>query len=298
MLLGAVCVGASSFAQKNHQIFKFENVGTPKEVATLGANPEFPFLQHLSSREQVAAAIKKAGARNDSKGRELNDLLMETGFSNGSRDVTASNISQVTIPAGTTGKMGDGNLGYSFVRLGSTNKAWKVTANNGNSIHFFGPCGNAFIPGSGVASAAIVPPCKEVAVNVVSEPKEITIDDATASLGKQNTFIYYKRSCGAGNSKPLMISSKDVVLSSPRKYKVTVSGDKTARVCTDGTSSNVFTTINVENTSSYSGFKKNDMKGEYKLVSKKVYDKAQKKLRKMQKKADKVTAMTHVPVHM
>jgi hypothetical protein len=297
LLLGVVCIGASAFAQKNHQIFKFENAGTATEVRTLGTNPQFPMLKGKSSPEQEAAAIRKEGMRDDAHGRELNNLLMETGFANGAKDVKASNVTASTIPAGSTGNMGNGTMGYQYVRLGSTNKAWKVTADNGNSIYFFGKCGNSFVPGSGVASAAIAPACKDVAVNVVSQPKTLTVEDAQASLVKQNTFIYYKKTCGAGNSAPLMLNTKDVVVTHPRTYKISVTGDPTARVCDDGSAANVNTSINVENMGSYGGFKK-ESKGDYKLVSKKVYDRAQKKLKKAQKKEDKVADMTHVQVHL
>jgi hypothetical protein len=298
LLLGAVFIGASAFAQKNHEIFKFENCGAAAamDIRSLGSNPEFPSLRHLGSPAAVASAIKKTGMRSDRKGQELNTLLMETGFPNGASDVMASNITSSVIPAGTTGKMGNGTLGYQYVSMSTSNKAWKVTSNNGTSIYFFAACGNAFVPGTS-GTAACAPKCKDVAVNVVSEPKEI-IADAQASIVKQNTFIYYRKQCGTGNAKPLLVNSKDVAVVNPRIYKVTVTGDQSARVCNDGSTANVYTNINIENTGSYAGFRKTEMKGDYKLVSKKVYDRVEKKIRKAQKKVDKATGLAHTPVHI
>lgn len=297
LLLSAVFVGASTFAQKNHEIFKFDNVGAAQDINALGSNPEFPSLRHLSSPSAVASAIRKTGDRDDRRGRELNNILMESGFSGGAKDVQASNVTAATIPAGTTGKMGNGTMGYQFVRMGSTNKAWKVTSNNGTSVYFFGTCGNAFVPGS-AATAVVAPKCKDVAVNVVSEPKEIRVDESQASLVKQHTYIYYKKSCGAGNSAPLLVNTKYVALANPVTYKISVSGEPTARVCNDGTTSNVYGNINIESTGTYGGFRKSDMKGDYHLVSKKVYDRVEKKMRKAQKKADKATDFAHMQVHI
>ncbi len=74
LLVGALLTaGSTAFAQndcsKNHRIFNFDNTGSPKQVTTLGSNPEFPFLRNLSSPQQVLTAMK--GNRNAKGGREF-----------------------------------------------------------------------------------------------------------------------------------------------------------------------------------------------------------------------------------
>jgi hypothetical protein len=265
-------MGASSFAQcsKNHTVFKFDNPGTATAVHTLGANPQFPMLKNKASAEQVAAAIKKSSSA------ELNKVLKEIGFPNGAQSVKAANISSTNIAMGTTGNMGDGNNAYHYVKMSADGgfKAWKITSDAGCSIMVLAKCGNLFFPGSGVASAAVAPKCKDVTVNITGEPKEITVADANRNFVRERTYVYFKKGCSGKTSRPLLINTRDIPEATATTYRVTPGGTSTVRVCTDdmGNSTTVTTDLNVEKVSGFSGFKKSDKKV-YKLVSKHEYKK-------------------------
>jgi hypothetical protein len=272
LLTSITIMGATSFAQvtcsKDHPIFKFENPGTPKAVTTLGANPQHPALRNLSSPQQVASAIRKH------RSGELDRMLREIGFKNGAMDVTASNVTSETIAAGTTGNMGDGNNNYSYIKASSSTgwKAWKITSPEGCHVYVLAKCGNTFFPGSGVASAAVVPTCKDVAVNIVGEPREISVEQP--EMRNVKTYVYFKKGCTGKTSTPILIGSRDVAngaTTTAAKYRVTLDGTGTARICTDDRGNMVVTNINVEKVSGFSGFKKGAEKREYKEVSKKEY---------------------------
>src|ERR1700741_3619780 len=108
-----MATGAYAQCSKNHPIFN-DKTSSPAPVHRLGSDPEFPFLRNLSTPQQVAAAMK---SRENSKRyprqmRELNTLLTQAGFSNGTQDVTASSVSSYRVMPGTTGNMGSGKLTY------------------------------------------------------------------------------------------------------------------------------------------------------------------------------------------
>src|SRR5438128_1322469 len=78
LISALITTAAASYAQtcsKSDALFKTENYGSPKEVRTLGSNPEFPFLRGLSTPEQVAASIRKNGKRNAKNIRNMKGLL-------------------------------------------------------------------------------------------------------------------------------------------------------------------------------------------------------------------------------
>jgi hypothetical protein len=302
--------GAAAYAQndcsKNHPIYKFDNVGTAKTVRTLGSDPEFPFLRNHTTAQGVLAALKSSEnkRRYPRQMRELNTLLTEAGFDNGVQDVKLSSITPYTVPAGTTGNMGNGHFGYNFVQMqGGSHKAWKLTSDNQCSITFFSACGNAFYPGSGAENATTFtgnkPACKDVAVNIASESREITVPDAAEKHITKKTYIYYtKASCGcfsrcndcsvgsysyrsdydrrtsggSERSKPILVKTEDVVVRVPLTYKVSTTGDGTATIC-DGKPTEVRADITVEKENSYAGYKP-EVKKEYIEVSRREYKRA------------------------
>jgi hypothetical protein len=273
LLTSVTIMGASASAQmacsRNHPVFKFDNVGTPKPVMTLGQDPQNPGIRSAATPEQVASYIRKHG-----KG-ELDKTMRELGFANGAKDVTAANITSETIADGTTGNMGSSKNSYSYVQVSNAKgwKAWKVSSAAGCHLYLLAKCGNTFVPGSGVAAAA-APTCKDVAVNIVGEPREISVEQPDTRTVK--TYVYFKKGCSGKTSTPILIGSRDVpsgTSTTTAKYKVTLDNNGTARICTDEHGNQVVTNINVEKVSGFSGFKKASEKKEYKLVSKREYKK-------------------------
>jgi hypothetical protein len=144
-------IASSCFAQtecsKSNPIFRQDNYGPPKEVYTLGSNPEFPFLRNLTTSQQVAAAIKKAAKKRGMT--ELNDMLMGIGFANGTKDINVSHITEYKLLSGTVGNMGDGNFNTAYIKLvgnGQDVKSWKITSPTGCYLYVLAKCGNAFYP--------------------------------------------------------------------------------------------------------------------------------------------------------
>ncbi len=137
-----LAAGVAAFAQKDHRLYRFEQVGGATEVHRYGEAPEFPFLRNLSTREQFVAALHRGGGNT-----ELNGILKGIGFARGAKDVTTASVSDARIPEGTIGNMGDARHNYLYAKLysdGGGVKAWKVTADNGTVIYFISKCGNAF----------------------------------------------------------------------------------------------------------------------------------------------------------
>src|SRR5438045_3263123 len=91
LLLGAIALQAQSSCSKNHPVYNVNASATPKKVYNLGANPEFPFLRNLSTRQQVVNALNSKANRKKypRQMREIDNMLKEIGFTNGAQDVMA-----------------------------------------------------------------------------------------------------------------------------------------------------------------------------------------------------------------
>lgn len=294
VMMAGTMLFAQNDCSKNNPIYKDHGHSRAKVVRTLGADPEFPFLQNLSTREQVLAAMKNPAnaKRHPRQMKELNSILKGIGFENGVKDVTLSNISPADLPKGTTGNMGDGKFGHAYTRLDGAKsyKGWKITSEHDCSIVFLRKCGNAFYPDNVMKETAYtgkVPECDNVPVNVSSEAKEITIKDMPENKIVKKTYIYYKKECGCfsckadsyaddeDRSRPLLVKKEVVVERIPQTFRVTTSNTGTATVC-NGKPSEVHTDINIERESAYGGYKKPVVKKEFIEVSKREYKRALK----------------------
>lgn len=302
------CFGQT--CSKNNAIFRQDNSGTPKDVYTLGSNPEFRFLRNMSSPEQVAAAIRRGNQRGAA---ELNNMLMDIGFANGAKDVTASSVAEHYIPNGTMGNMGDGNYSTSYVKLmagdGRGVRSWKITSPTGCELYILSACGNAFYPTNQPARTTA---CLNVPLNLSSTTKEVTLESGTVKTTANDVYIYYVRKRdnkdplparfadvpnAARASEPLLLDQSDKVEAVPQTYKVTVSAiDNNVKVCEDKPL-DVATNINVEKTSSYAGYYPTVNKNQYKEVSKRVYRKVARKMCKVNRKEAEITSLTGVEVH-
>lgn len=289
-----------SFAQtKNNKghAYKIHKSGSTTTVYNLGANPEFVFLRNLTTPEQVLAALNSD--RNKKKYprqmKEINRLLKNAGFTNGIKDVTLANISEETVPPGTTGTMGNGGLRYGKARMaGKPKKAWKITSDDGRSVSFFSRCGNAFYADNfGAEKSNSYTGCKEVPVNISPESKEITIDNVPLTHSTKKTYVYYRKGCGCSGctdmdvayeqSKPLLIKKEDIVEQVPQTYKVTTTGTGTATVC-KGKTMDVRPDLSIEKESEYLGYTKPSVTKVYKEVSRKEY----KRWLRLKKQSDNI----------
>ena len=286
--------------------FNFSNVGTPKNIQKLGTDPEFPFLQHKASAAQVYQAIKKNADKDDHQMSEFNNILMAIGFANGAKDVRQADVTSANIPSGTMGNMGDGTYtaSYSKLDLGDDGvKAWKVTGSSGY-VYFLAACGNAFYPNSGKGGTA----CITAPVNITSKPVEITAAGQKSEV-TDKVFVYYHMRrhhkhpkyanaaiADANPSKPLLLNTTmktDVV---PETYKVTINNqDQNVTVCPDSAAV-VNADINVEKISGYAGYNPAQPTDQYKLIKRHAYMRADRKMRKAERKEEKVARITKTEV--
>ncbi|MCD6013581.1 MAG: hypothetical protein K0Q79_3443 [Flavipsychrobacter sp.] len=306
----------SGYAQnRSNALFRTDNqTGAPKEVYSLGANPEFPFLRNLSTSEQVASAIRRNSAR--PQGAELNNMLQDIGFANGGKDVTASNVTKETLPPGTSGNMGDGNHNTHHVKLmadgdgGSGIPAWKITSPTGSSMHILAKCGNGF--SASKPATAQTTPCFNVPVTLTGTTKEITVGgNGATKTTTEATYVYYKMKNrdralapefadlrDPNASTPLLLSSSKTVESVAQTYRVSLAtpSDQHNMVVCEDKSLDLTADINVEKVGAYSGFYPSASKNKYKEVSKCVYKKVARKMRKAERKEEKVAKLTGVKV--
>lgn len=316
LILMAVFAGITSICNaqvgctKNNPLFNTDNGKSPKKVYELGSNPEFAFLRNLSTPQQVLAAINSADAKNKRGVDHLNKLLMDVGFTNGVKDLTVQNISEYWIPSGTTGNMGTGGHNIQYSKLMAHNgkgiRSWKIESTNGCALYILKPCGNTFYATNLPAAR---PVCVNVPLSVSSNTNDLTLEGGGINYINDRVYIYYHRKkCKKDDqsyvsaaipdqnpSKPLLLSNCTRSEAIVSRYKLNITPQNTfAKVCSD-TMLNVATNINVEKETGYSGFL-NKGKTEYRLVSKRTYKKAVRKMAKAQKKEAKVEYATGVNV--
>jgi hypothetical protein len=310
LMSASFLIASGAFAQmdaSDNTLYKFDNTGSPKEVRKLGSAPEFPFLRNLTSSRQVYNAIK---SHNNAK---LNDLLMQIGYENGAKDLQPSDITEAWVPVGTEGNMGSRGYTYGYYKLAGDPaefKAWKIQPNEGSTakpLYLFSKCGNAFYP-NGTRTA-----CISVPVNVTPDMKQVNLPASGSEVTTTDkVYVYYAKKrhnkddqaypvAGVEDkyiSKPIQVNSmrnSDVV---PETYTVSLSSranDVTA--CTDKTL-DLTANVNVEKTSTYTGNYPKDDHKVYKKVSKHQYKVIARKMRKAQKKADKIARRTETSVEV
>jgi len=315
ILIPAVLVAISGFAQTqcstDNSLFKFDNAGTtpPKTISKLGTAPEFPFLRNMANPKQVAAAIKRNDEKNTAGMTELNDMLTNIGFTNGAKDVEASNITAYYIPSGTEGNMGSAGYSTAYCKLdgdATEFKSWKITSGSGCYMYVLAKCGNAFYPNTEHKTA-----CINVPVNLSGDMKEVTLNSSGQKVTTtDDVYVYYHRKrhrhatehpiaeiSDPYPSKPLLVSATQDVQTVPESYKVTVNPtENSVTVCPDSTL-NLTANINVEKTSEYGGYYPSKDKKEYKQISKRKYKRTARKMRKIDRKEAKVAHLTGVKVN-
>jgi hypothetical protein len=305
----AVATYAQSGSSNNDPIFRKEDNGSPKEVRSLGRNPEYPFIKNCSTPQQVVTALKKYGKSGKRGASNLNKMLMDMGYANGVDDLTADDVTAANIPAGTKGNMADASFSTNYVVLntdgGSGTKAWKISAPSGNtSLYLLGRCGNAFYPTEKGTACITVP------VNLTGDNKEVTLQSAASQATTDNVYVYYHRKKHKRHqtsyaraeipdpnpSRPLLLRTTSDLTSLPTTYRVSATTpNPTAYVCPDK-ELDVTTNLNVEKESEYTGNYPGKSKAEYRKVSKHAYKKAMRKMAKVMRKENKISHYTGVAV--
>jgi hypothetical protein len=153
-------------------------------------------------------------------------------------------------------------------------------------------------------------PCIDVPLSLTSQDMTLN-NDNTAMTSTNKVFVYYheRRRKHRRNetwnangeipdnhpSCPLLLSANDKAMVMPQTYKVTVTTpDNQLKVCQDQ-QAQVAATINVEKTSEYTGnYLTSSNKNEYRRVSKRVYRKTCRKMRKVERKEARLDRLTHV----
>ena len=312
ILLPVLFVTVAGFAQTQCATgarFRFDNTGSPKEIEKLGTAPEFPFLRNMSTTKQVVAAIHRNNANNGPGATEFNDLMTSIGFTNGAKDVTEANVTWHMMQYGTEGNMGSAGYTTAYSKLNGDpdgNKSWKITSGTGCYVYILAKCGNSFYPKPENKTA-----CINVPVNITGDMKDVTLNSSgQKTTTTNNVFVYYHRKRHKKNavehpiaaisdpypSDPVLLRTTAEVQSVPETYKVSVSSPvNTAYVCPDYTL-NLTASINVEKTSEYAGYYPSKSKNEYKEVSKRAYRMAARKMRKIERKENKIARRTGVTV--
>ena len=227
------------------------------------------------------------------------------------KDLQESDITETWVKPGTEGNMGSSGYVYGYYRLeGSPSefKAWKIASKNDNtngSMYLFAKCGNAFYPKT--ASTA----CINVPVQVTPDMSQINLPaSGTEVTANDKVFVYYARKHRRKHqadyattgiperypSKPVMVNSKKDETVQPVTYTVSLSNPQnTISACQDA-QLNLTANINVEKTSTYTGNYPNDGQNTYKRVSKHHYKMIARKLRKADRKANRIAKKTNEPV--
>jgi len=327
LISATIAMAAVSFGQEcntDNSLFKFDNAGTPKVIWKPVAAPEFPFLKNLSSSKQVYSAVMKNAKKSTKSATNFNDLMMAIGFTNGTQDLTASDIMSTTIPAGTTGNMGMGNSTVAYAKLSAKApgfKAWKISSGTGCYVYIL-KNGDAFYPQSATTTTTVTPSwmpeqnpqaCITTPVALTGDQKEVTVGNSgqTETFTNSN-YIYYERRrhkrevahaipgiASAYPSKPLLISSTKDVEVIPDSFRVTANTPQsTVTACPDVTT-DIAANINVEKISSYTGYYPGNTNNKtYKMVSKRDYKIAARKMRKAERKDRKIARRTGVKVNV
>jgi len=311
LISASFLLASSAFAQSDNSLYQFDNTGSPKNVRLLGANPEFPFLRNMTSSRQVYNAIKRHENENTAAMNKLNDLLMQVGYANGAKDLEPGDITEAYVPPGTEGNMGSRGYTYNYYRLsGSAQeyKAWKIKPNDSKygSLYIFAKCGNAFFPKTEGKTA-----CINVPVNVTPDVQQISLPASGSKVTAQDkVYVYYGSRKERRNmtdkpvdqindryhSKPLLVDATKDENVIPETYTVSAGMSEDRVTACPGKTLDLTANVNVEKTSSYTGnYPKNDHKV-YKKVSKHRYHAIARKMRKAERKADKIARRTGVPV--
>lgn len=316
-LMMAATTFAQSDANSDNSLYSFGNAGQARVITKLGAAPEFPFLRNLSTPQQVLAAMKKQERGQTPASQKLDDLLIQLGYANGIKDLTVADITEDHVKPGTEGNMGSSGYTYNYARLqgdGEGFKAWKIAANTGGGaasangpLYLMAKCGNAFYAKTTKRTA-----CVNVPVSVTPDMKQLSLPNSgTVVTDKNETFVYYSRKhhrrhetantvTGINDRYPshlVRIDAEKDMKVIPQTYTVSLNSQQnnTVTACPDSTL-NLTAAINLEKVSSYTGNYPDQDNKNYKKVSKHTYKMVAKRMRRIERKENKIARRTGVAV--
>jgi len=304
---------AAVSAQTDNSLYRFDNSGSPVVVTKLGAAPEFPFLRNMTTPHQVYMAIHRHANDHTASMNKLNDLLKQEGYANGAKDLQESDITMESIEPGTEGNMGSRGYTYKYTRLSgnpSEFRAWRIRANDNSnvngSVYLLAKCGNAFFPKNTKTTACITVP-----VSVTPDMNQVSLPSSGNQVNVTNeTFVYYTRKHHKKNeaaypvsgisemypSRPVRINSQLDQNVNPETYTVTVNTPtKSVYACTDKPLE-LTANINLEKTSAYTGNYPSSDNRTYRKVSKHEYKMIARRMRRIERKENKIARRTGVPV--
>jgi len=175
LLLMAFCACTAVQAQtpcpQNSILYKFYKSIPPRDFSEkLGNHPEFEFLQKVNGITTVDLFLKSISnpenqTKYDREFKGFDLLLRNSGFTNGWRDLNASNVENVYVKRRTLGNLGfydkvKDRISYIYVILHPAGEdaegiaAWKLTNSAGCYLYILHTCGNAFYPNDKAMNSA------------------------------------------------------------------------------------------------------------------------------------------------
>jgi len=129
----------------NVAIFNVPVSSTPKQMSRLGTMPEFGDSHGLTPTE-FYNKLQARYAASATDRAYLNYLFKSMGYSNGFKDANEFMFSEETLPVGTRGLLGLGEVHhYEYSVLPSNDRdrqAFRIQSANGSVVHFMKTCGN------------------------------------------------------------------------------------------------------------------------------------------------------------
>jgi len=176
--LALLCITASAQSTCSHSstLFQFDTNKKPRDFTLkLGNHPQFPFLQQkngITTRSAFIRSVKDPATHNkyNVSFPAFNQLLKDIGFTNGWKDLRASNIENTFVNPGTIGNLGFFNKGSNYIYVSLTPAgegedgiaAWQITGPTGCTFYILHTCGNAFFAKDPLSAGGVAGCCRDI----------------------------------------------------------------------------------------------------------------------------------------
>jgi len=195
-------IQAQQICPKNSKLYHFDTGSHPRNFTEkLGNHPEFPFLQQKNGVDSTVSFLRAVSSADnqDKYSREFKafDLLLHnSGFPNGYRDLSKSNVEDLYLNPGIIGNLGfydkqKDRIDYIYVILNPAGEegpgiaAWKLTNAEGCYLYILHTCGNAFYPNdAGSNSTRTSKASKDCCKNLYLESQVAPIEFKTDSFDR------------------------------------------------------------------------------------------------------------------
>lgn len=154
--------------------------------------------------------------------------------------------------------------------------------------------------------------CVKTSVNLTGNQLTMQTSGASTTTTHQN-YVFYERKrlrkhdmaynvpgvAAKYPSKPIMLNDRKDVSAVPEQYNVSVAVPEASHTACADSAMNVTAMLSVERVASYTGnFPANKTNAHYKQVKKRHYKMAARKLRKIERKQDKIARKSNVHVEV